>query len=247
VASLAIAAMLAGCAPGRPAGAAPGDVELTVFAAASLTEAFNEYRAQLAAQRGGLSVTCSFAGSQQLVAQIESGAPVDVVATADTASMAKLVAAGLVDQPRVFARNRLEIVVGRGNPRHVAGLADLARRDLRVVLADPAVPAGAYGRQALDRQGLRVNPVSLELDVKSALQKVALGEADASIVYATDVKSAGQRVTGVEIPIEQNVATAYPVAVVRATPHRQPAQLFVDQLISGAGSRALQAQGFSPP
>ena len=161
--------------------------------------------------------------------------------------MQKLVAANLVETPEDFAKNLLEIVVAPGNPKGVKGLADLARSDLKVVLEDPSVPAGKYGRQALDKHGVKVNPVSLELDVKSELQKVETGEADAGIVYVTDVKSAGTRATGVPIPADQNVVATYPVAVVKASTNHSLAQAFVDQLISGMGQDALKARGFLSP
>lgn len=220
---------------------------LTVFAAASLTEAFTDDKAKLSRTDPGLALEFSFAGSQQLVAQLQSGAPADVVATADEPSMQKLVAAGLVEPPRDFAANVLEVVVAPGNPKQIRSLADLARTDLKVVLADPSVPAGRYGRQVLDRQGIKVNPVSLELDVKSALAKVELGEADAAIVYATDVRSAGARATGVQIPPAENIVARYPVAVVRTSSHPELARAFVDQLVSGAGQSALRARGFLGP
>ena len=220
---------------------------MTVFAAASLAEAFTDDKNYLAAASPDLSVNYSFAGSQQLVAQIQSDAPADVVATADQGTMQKLVAANLVETPRTFARNLLEIVVAAGNPKGVRGLSDLARSDLKVVLEDPSVPAGKYGRQALDKQGVKVNPVSLELNVKSELRKVETGEADAGIVYVTDVKSAGSKAAGVAIPEEQNVVATYPVAVVRATTNHAAAEAFVDQLLSGTGQDALTARGFLSP
>ena len=232
-------------AAGSPTPKLSGTV--TAFAAASLTEAFNDDKAKLAAANPGLTVTYSFAGSQQLVAQIQAGAPADVVATADEANMQKLVAANLVETPRIFARNLLEIVVAPGNPKGVHGLADLGRSDLKVVLGDPSVPAGKYARQALNKLGVRVNPVSLELDVKSELQKVEAGEADAGIVYVTDVAAAGARATGVAIPADQNVAATYPVAIVKATANHALAQAFEDQLIAGAGRDALKARGFLSP
>jgi molybdate transport system substrate-binding protein len=220
---------------------------LTVLAAASLTEAFNDDKARLAQGGAALALTFSFEGSQQVVSQVLAGAPADVVATADEATMQKLVGAGAVGTPRTFARNRLEIAVRRGNPNHLAGLGDLARPGLRVVLADPAVPAGRYGRQALDRARVTVRPVSQPLDVKAALQLVASGEADAAIVYVTDVRSAGSAVTGVAIPDDQNVVATYPVALVKAGTHQVLAQAFVDQLLSGPGRQALVAHGFEVP
>ena len=252
-AALGLSLLLAGCgasAPSGPAAATPSPKlsgSAIVFAAASLTEAFTDDKNRLTTANPGLTVTYSFAGSQQLVAQIQSGAPADVVATADEANMQKLVAANLVETPEDFAKNLLEIVVAAGNPKGVKGLADLARSDLKVVLADPSVPAGKYARQALDRHGVKVNPVSLELDVKSELQKVEMGEADAGIVYVTDVQSAGARATGVAIPTNQNVVANYPVAVVKATPNRALAQAFADQLVSGTGQDALRARGFLSP
>ncbi len=234
-----VAAAISGCAAGA-ANARPG---LTVFAAASLTGPLQAAGPDFADAR----LTYDFGGSQQLVAQLEAGAPADVVATADQATMQQLTAAGLVDLPMTFARNRLEIVVAAGNPRQINSLTDLARRGLRVVLAAPAVPAGRYGRQALDRAGVVVHPVSLELDVKSVLAKVVLGEADAAIVYATDVRAAGAKVAGVPIPDVENVTATYPVAVVRASRHAAQARAFVTFLVSGPGQRALRAAGFLGP
>ena len=249
-AGLAGLSMLAACSTG--ASTASTQVHrmsgsLTVLAAASLTEAFNDDKARLAQGGAALGLTFSFEGSQQVVSQVLAGAPADVVATADEATMQKLVGAGAVETPRTFARNRLDIAVRRGNPAHLAGLADLARPSLRVVLADPAVPAGRYGRQALDRARVTVRPVSQPLDVKAGLQLVASGEADAAIVYVTDVKGAGSRVTGVPIPDDQNVVATYPVALVKAGTHQALAQAFVDQLLSGPGRQALVAHGFEVP
>jgi molybdate transport system substrate-binding protein len=215
------------------AGCTTADPGVTVVAAASLTEAFQDL--------GG--ATFSFAGSQQLVAQVEAGAPVDVVATADDEAMDRLVRSGLVDRPRNFAGNRLAIAVEAGNPDRIAGLADLARPGLKVVLPDPAVPAGRYARQVLDRAGVVVRPVSLELDVKAVAAKVTAGEADAGIVYVTDV-AAGARV---EIPDGVNVTARYPVAVVRGTGNRAGAEAFVDRLLGPEGRAALAARGFLVP
>lgn len=220
---------------------------LTVFAAASLTESFNDYKARLVSENRGLSITYSFAGSPQLVTQIGAGAPADVVATADEDSMAKLVSTGLVEPPQDLARNKLEIAVAPGNPKGIKALRDLARSGLKVVLADPSVPAGRYGRQALAEASVTVEAVSLELDVKSVLQKVTSGEADAGLVYVTDVMAAGPSVAGIDIPVEYNAAAAYPVAVVRTTKYREGARAFVDGLLRGPGQAALSAHGFLVP
>ena len=223
-----IAAVLAGCT-------APPQTAVTVLAAASLAEAFGTIASS--------DVAYSFAGSQQLVAQVEAGAPADVVATADAEAMDRLVRAGLVDGPTDFARNRRAIAVAPGNPRRITGLRDLAGAGLRVVLADPAVPAGRYAEEVLARAGVRVRPVSLELDVKAVARKVESGEADAALVYATDVTPPSR----VEIPNAANVVATYPVAVVRATANREDAQAFVDRLLGPAGRQALADRGFLLP
>lgn len=217
---------------------------LTVFAAASLTAPFNAAKARLVAGNPGFSLTYSFAGSQRLAAQIGAGAPADVVATADQETMARLVAAGLVGTPTDFATNSLQIAVTPGNPEAITHLGNLARPGLKVVLADPSVPAGRYTRQALDKAGVTVRPVSLELDVTSVLGKVTSGEADAAVVYVTDVAAAGTAVTGVDIPAMHNVVARYPVAVVSDTPNRRAAEAFVDQLLHGPGRSALLSHGF---
>jgi molybdate transport system substrate-binding protein len=222
-------------APARP---------VTVFAAASLTESFNELQQALASSSSGLDITYSFAGSGALVAQVQQGAPADVIATADDATMQRLRDTGLVEQPTRFARNQLEILVAPGNPQHVKGLADLARSDLKVVLGDTTVPAGEYATQILRSAGVTVHPVSLEVDVRSAVAKVTSGEADATIVYVTDVREAGRRGQGVAIPKAQNVVADYPIAIVASTKHHEAAAAFVDDVVRGQGERALRAHGF---
>jgi molybdate transport system substrate-binding protein len=225
VAVLALAACAGGSAPsGRP----------TVLAAASLTEVFTEL--------GGARFV--FAGSQSLVAQLDQGAPADVIALADTERMQALVDSGLVEQPRVFARNTLAIAVAPGNPKRISTLADLARDELIVVLADPSVPVGAYSRRILDRAGVAAHARSLELDVKAALAKVTGGEADAAIVYASDIDAAGAKATGVTIPPAENVVADYPIAVLRDAAHRAAARAFVRQVLSNEGQRVLRSHGF---
>ena len=220
---------------------------LTIFAAASLTAAFDDIKANLKTSAPGLSLTNNYAGSQALVQQIENGAPADVFASADTANMNKLVSSSMVDPPQNFARNALEIAVAPGNPKGVHGLSDLSRSDLKVVLCDASVPAGKYARQALSMAGVTVHPVSNPLDVKAALMTVTSGEADATIVYVTDVMAAGRGVTGVQIPANQNVIATYPIAVVKSTKNPQAAQAYVSYVVSGPGQKALQARGFMAP
>ena len=246
---LALAVAAAGC--GGSAGSSGAGSEqastLTVFAAASLTEALSAMKPGFEAANEGVRVRYNFAGSQALVSQIQQGAPADVFASADTENMGKLVQAGLVDgQPQIFAGNLLQIAVAKGNPRRVTGLADLARGDLKVVLEAGDVPAGRYARQALDRQRVTVKPVSLEDNVKAAVNKVALGEADATIVYVTDVTAAKGGVEGVDIPAGQNVPATYPVAVVKGAEAAAAASSFVAYLRSEAGQSKLQSFGFLP-
>jgi molybdate transport system substrate-binding protein len=221
---------------------------LTVFAAASLTEAFTDEKSALASSDAGLNLTYDFAGSQALVTQIQQGAPADVFASASVKNMQVLVTAGLVETPKTFARNQLEIAVAPGNPKHITGLADLERSDVVLVLEDPSVPAGNYALQAFTKAGLPApHARSLELDVKSTLAKLTLGEADAVVVYVTDVKSAGAKVQGIAIPDADNVIATYPIAVVKASKHRAAAEAFVEEIVSGTGQSALQARGFLPP
>ena len=227
--------------------AAPITGDIDVFAAASLTGAFNSAKTTLTASNPGLNITYNFAGSNTLVTQIQQGAPADVFASADTANMNKLVAAGLVDTPVIFARNKLEIAVAPGNPKHITGLADLAKPGITVVLEAVGVPAGDYTRSVLAAQHITVSPKSLETDVKSALAKVTSGEADATVVYVTDVAAAGATVTGVTIPDSLQPTITYPIAVVKASKNQAAAQAFVNSAVSVDVQKALEAAGFLPP
>lgn len=244
VAALTALLAAAGCgsagtsADGPPA----GQREINVFAAASLTEAFTEIGADFTAAHPDVKVTFNFAGSNDLVTQIRQGAPADVLATADIATMDD--AGALVRDPRPFAANRLVIAVAPGDPLGITGLDDLARKDVKVVLAAPEVPAGKYAAEILDRAGVAVEPVSLELTVKGVVTKVALGEADAGIVYATDVTAAKGEIEGVHIPDEENVTAVYPVAAVAASGHAEDAAAFVDFVLSATGRKILAEHGF---
>ena len=168
-------------------------------------------------------------------------------ASADNANMNKLVAAGLVETPVVFARNKLEIAVAPGNPKHITGLADLAKPGIGVVLEAPGVPAGDYTRGVLGQLHISLTPRSLETDVKSALAKVASGEADATVVYVTDVVAAGASVTGIAIPDSEQPVITYPIAVLKASKNRAAAEAFVLSAVSGDVQKALAAAGFLPP
>jgi molybdate transport system substrate-binding protein len=225
------------------AGSSPSTV--TVLAAASLTGAFNEASAAYSKGHKDQTVKFSFAGSQELAAQVRQGAPADVVATADTKTMDGL--ADDVEAPRVFARNKLTIVVAPGNPKKIASLADLARGDLTVVLAGPTVPAGRYAREALGKAGVEVRPKSEETDVKAVLTRVRMGEADAGIVYTTDAGAAGNAVASVPIPDEFNVVASYPVAVVKDSRKPGPAKAFADWLLTPEAQDILRNYGFAAP
>jgi molybdate transport system substrate-binding protein len=220
---------------------------LHVFAAASLTAAFTDAKPKLTASNPGLTLSYNFAGSNALVAQIEQGAPADVFASADLTNMHPLVAAGLVETPKSFAKNKLQIAVATGNPKGISSLADLAKPGVSVVLGAHGVPAGDYTRQVFAAKGIVVHPKSLETDVKSALAKVTSGEADATVVYVTDVTAGGAKVQGVTIPDADQPAITYPIAVVKATKNHAAAQAFVDSAVSGDVQKSLEATGFSAP
>jgi molybdate transport system substrate-binding protein len=210
----------------------------TVFAASSLTTAFTAEAAEFRRTTGG-RVTFSFAGSQDLVAQIGQGAPADALATADTKTMAA-VSGQLMGASNVFAHNILVIVVAPHNPHHVSSLAGLANRKLAVVLADPTVPAGKYAAQAMQAAHVTVHARSLELDVRSVLTKVELGEADAGVVYATDAQSAGSKVASV--PVANSPVATYPIGALT-----KAGQAFVAFVLSPAGEAILHRFGFLPP
>lgn len=222
--------------------------ELTVFAGSSLTDAFAKVGDALKRASPEARFTFNFGSSSTLATQIINGAPADVFASADDANMQKIVDAGLSDGTvQTFAGNRLQIAVAVGNPKKIAGLADLARPDVVLVLAAPTVPAGKYALEALGKAGITAKPVSQEVDVRAVLNKVSLGEADAGIVYVTDVKSASARVAGVEIPPQHQVVAQYPVAVVKGAKNAALARRFTGYLTSPDGQAILAEFGFSKP
>jgi molybdate transport system substrate-binding protein len=249
-ASLAVAAIaLAACGggdddSGGSSGAASSG-EIKVFAAASLTAAFTRIGEQFTAANGGTKVTFNFAGSQALATQVQQSAPADVFASADIPNMDKV--KDLVGTPQNFASNQLQIVVEQGNPKDVQGLDDLANADLKVVLAAPEVPAGKYAAEALGKADVTVKPVSEEDNVKAVVTKVSLGEADAGIVYVTDVTAGGDKVEGVDIPEDLNVLATYPIATVKASQAQDQAQAFMDLVLSAEGQQVLKEHGFLPP
>ncbi len=238
--------LVAACGSQAPMAGTPMTGTLTVLAASSLSEAFGELGRRFEADHPGLTVRFNFAASSSLARQLEEGAPGDVLATADEVSMQRAVAAGVVGPPVVFARNRLEIVTEAGNPTGVARLADLARPGLTVVLCAPEVPCGRFAADVLARAGVSVEAASLEENVKAVLAKVTLGEADAGIVYVTDVRAAGAQATGVPIPDAENVVADYPLAVATAAANPAAAQAWVDFARGPIGQEVLGRAGFAP-
>jgi molybdate transport system substrate-binding protein len=245
-------------AAGRPAAPAPST--LTIYAAASLTDAFRELGRALEASHPGLTVQFNFAGSQQLALQIEQGAPADVFASADQRWMSYASEKGLIEgEGAIFARNRLVAIVPRTNPARIGGLPDLARKGTKIVLAAEAVPAGKYSREALEhlsaapgfppeyaRRAL-ANVVSQEENVKAVVAKVQLGEADAGLVYRSDVTpSVSRDVRVLEIDDPYNVVASYPIAVLKSAKNAEAAKWFVDLVSSAAGQRTLQRHGLLP-
>lgn len=219
--------------------------EITVFAAASLTDSFSTLGKAFEAENPGTTVTFSFAASSALAEQITSGAPADVFASAATKNMDQVVAAGIATAPVTFANNTMEIAVPADNPAQVKSLDDLTKPDVKVVLCAEEVPCGVSARTVFQNAGIKVTPVSNEADVKSTLSKITLGEADAGLVYVTDVRAAGDQVTGVEIPDDVNAGTAYPIATLKSSKNAELAKAFEDYVLSDAGTRELQAAGFA--
>jgi molybdate transport system substrate-binding protein len=244
---LVVALLVAACSGDQASsggGSAAAATEIKVFAAASLTAAFGKLGEDFTAANPQTEVTFNFAGSQALATQIQQGAPADVFASADTTNMDKV--ADLVTTPEVFTSNLLQIIVAKGNPTGIKGLADLAREDLKVVLAAPEVPAGRYAKQVLDARQVTVKPVSLEDSVKGVVTKVSLGEADAGIVYLTDVTAGGDTVEGVDIPADQNAPATYPITVVKASADQSQARAFVEYVRGPHGQQVLEGYGFLP-
>lgn len=222
-----------------------GDTKLTVLAAASLRDVFPKIADDFEKDHEGVTVEFSFAGSSGLAAQVVSGAPADVLATASEATMDT--AADAVTDPTVFTSNLLEIAVSPDSEVSISQLSDLAKPGVTLALCQEDVPCGASAKTLFTQAGLTVTPATYSADVSAVLTLVANDDADAGIVYRTDVKSAGDQIVGVEIPADQNVSTTYPIGVVKASEHQDLAQAFVDQVTSDAGQQLLTEAGFSAP
>ncbi|MFJ6855088.1 molybdate ABC transporter substrate-binding protein [Streptomyces sp. NPDC091271] len=221
------------------------DADLTVLAASSLTDVFKTAGAAYEKEHPGTEVTFSFAGSQELAAQVKQGAPADALVTADTRTMDGLKSD--TGSPTVIAKNRLVIATGKGNPEKVETLQDLADPGLKVVLAAPEVPVGRYSRQILDSQKIDVKPVSQEPNVRAVLSKVELGEADAGLVYRTDAATATGKVDAIDIPDAQNAVASYPAATLKTSGNGEAATAFVAWLSTPEAQKILAAAGFQKP
>ncbi|MGW2781897.1 molybdate ABC transporter substrate-binding protein [Streptomyces populi] len=221
---------------------------VTVFAAASLKESFTALGERFEKAHPGTEVTFSFGGSDSLAASITGGAPADVFAAASPKTMAVVTdKSDAATTPETFVRNQLEIATLPGNPDRISSLKDLTKSGLKVVLCDRTVPCGAAAQKALDASRLKLTPVSYEQDVKSALTKVELKEADAAVVYKTDVKAAGDKVEGVEFPESADAVNDYPIALLKDAHNAAAAKAFIALVRSPEGQKVLTDAGFLKP
>jgi molybdate transport system substrate-binding protein len=247
----ATAVALAACGDTASTSAHKGAVaqgEVVVFAASSLTEAFTALGDAFTAANPDAHVTFNFAGSSDLVTQINEGAPSDVFVSADDSNMTKITDASLnATDPVVIARNTFAIIVEKGNPQGITGVADLANSNLVVVLCADTVPCGKGAVKILANAGVTVTPKSLEDKVKGVVTKVTSGEADAGIVFVTDVKAAAASADGVDIPADVNVISDYPIVVTKDAQNPTAAQAFIDFVNSAAGQAILAQYGFLAP
>lgn len=238
----------AAASPSAGASAAPGaSGTLTVFAAASLKATFTELGETFQQQNPGTTVTFNFAGSSDLVTQLTSGAPADVFASADQNNMNKAVTGGVIDgTPVNFASNILTIVTPPGNPKGIKGFADLAKPDLQVVVCAPQVPCGAAAQKVQANTGVTLTPVSEESSVTDVLNKVQTGQADAGLVYVTDARNAGDKITEVPFAEAAAVVNVYPIAAVKGGPQPELASKFIDLVTGPDGQQILKDAGFQP-
>jgi molybdate transport system substrate-binding protein len=253
----ALGAGLAGCASGTPgatgSSAAASETPkltgtITVFAAASLKATFTKLASDIEAKNAGTKVTLNFAGSSDLVTQITQGAPADVFASADTKNMTKLTDAKLIDgQPTNFATNVLEIAVPPSNPASISAFADLAKPGVKVVTCAPQVPCGAATDKVEKATGTTLKPVSEESSVTDVLGKVSSGEADAGLVYVTDVKNAGAKVKGIPFAESDKAVNTYPIAAVGTSRNKDLAAAFIATVTGSEGKKVLAAAGFGTP
>ena len=229
-------------------GGGGGGTTLTVYAASSLTKTFTAIGKEFESQHDGVKVDFSFGGSSDLVSQIQEGAPADVFASADEANMQKLTDADLqADDPVDFASNTLEIATPPGNPAGITSFADLGKQGVNVVVCAPEVPCGAAAVKAEAATGVTISPVSEEQSVTDVLAKVSSGEADAGLVYVTDVAGAGDSVEGVTFAESSEVVNTYPIVALEDSKHSDLAQDFVDLVTGDTGQSILEGAGFAKP
>lgn len=248
LAALAGCLLLAGC--GNSGSSATQQRTVVVFAAASLKESFTTIAHDFEAKHPGVTVKLNFAGSDTLAAEINGGAPVDVFASASPKTMELVTlthAKRGIGQPKTFTRNQLEIVVPPGNPKHITDLADTAKPGIKLVICAISVPCGAVTQRVYAAARLQARPASLELDVKSVLNKVELGEADAGLVYVSDVKTAGGKVSGVTFPESNNVIATYPIVGINTGKDPADGKAFIAFVLSKDGQDVLTGNGFLPP
>jgi molybdate transport system substrate-binding protein len=234
-------AVLAGAGCGGPAGGGDSDDHPTVFGASSLTDVLPKIDPD---------ATYNFAGSDDLAAQIQQGAPADVFAAASPKYPDELYGDGKVDKPVVFATNKLVLIVPKANPAGIHSVNDLRGRDVKLVVGAAGVPVGDYTRTLLDDMGatdVLDQVVSEEDDVKGVVGKVALGEADAGFVYVTDVEPVAEKVTAIQLPTSAQAQIRYEIAVVESAPHHDAAHAFVEEVLGADGRSALSAAGFGLP
>ena len=245
---LAAALALAGCSSSKKNNTPTSGGSITVLAASSLTDTFNQLGRQFMAAHPGVKVTFSYGASSTLASSITQGAPADVFAAASPATMKTVTDAGDASgTPTTFVKNQLVIAVPPGNPKNIKTLQDLANPALKVVLCAPAVPCGAAATTALTAGNVTVKPVSQAQDVKSALSPVELGEADAALVYRTDVKAAAGKVDGVEFPESAQAINNYLIAALKNSKDLTDAQAFVAYVLSPDGIKVLTDAGFQAP
>jgi len=242
----------AGCTSGTPAASPTGTtpaahVTLTVYAAASLTGPFDDIATAFDKAHPGVTTIVSYDGSSTLATQITEGAHADVFASADQANMDTVTSAGLAKNPVIFTSNTLTIVVPADNPAGITSLADLARPGVKTVVCAPQVPCGAVATKVTDAASVTLHPVSEEQNVKAVMTKVVAGEADAGLVYTTDVRAAGSAVKGIALPAGLPTGTRYPIAVLTASPHADLARQLVDFITTGPGQTTLRHAGFTAP
>ena len=238
--------LLTGCGSGADAARDSSEDTVTVFAAASLVDAFEEVASAFEDDHPGVAVDLNFGGSSSLREQILAGAPADVFAAADEANMERLLTAGEVDGPEVFATNRMQIAVPAGEPDAVRDLDELTEPDRLIGLCAPEVPCGDLARKVLADAGVRPSVDTNEPDVRALLTKIEEGELDAGLVYATDVVSAGDRVVGIDVPAAADLVARYPIARITSA-DREPAQAFIRFVLGRTGQAVLRDHGFGAP